>query len=56
MTHEASAFNDNISFNKRETNNLPFRIILYSLGSIFVIGIIVFIIINRKGRNPITVK
>lgn len=56
MTHESSVFNDNISFNKKETNDLPFRIILYSLAIIFVIGIIVFIIINRKGRNPITVK
>ena len=53
--HSASVFNDTVSFNTQSNWDLAFRIIVYSLSGLFVLGIIIFIIGSRKSKNPITV-
>lgn len=54
-THNASVFNDNVTFNNISILDTIFHIIVYVISGLFVLGIIIFLIINRKGKNPITV-
>ena len=54
--HNTSMFNDSISFNSYYNSTQTFRIIVYVLLSLFVLAVILFLIINRKSNNKITVR
>ncbi len=54
--HNTSMFNDSISFNSYYNSTQTFRIIVYVLLGIFLIAVVVFLIVNRKSNNKITVR
>lgn len=54
-THSASVFNDSISLKEQDTWALVFKIAIYVISGLFVLGILIFFFINRKSKNPITV-
>lgn len=54
--HNTSMFNDSISFNSYYNSTQTFRIIVYVLVGLFVLAVILFLIINRKSNNKITVR
>ena len=54
--HNTSMFNDSISFNSYYNSTQTFRIIVYVLVGIFLIAVVVFLIVNRKNNNKITVR
>lgn len=54
--HNTSMFNDSISFNSYYNSTQAFRIIVYVLVGLFVLAVILFLIINRKSNNKITVR
>ena len=54
--HNTSMFNDSISFNSYYNSTQTFRIIVYVLVGLFVLAVILFLIINRKTNNKITVR
>lgn len=54
--HNTSMFNDSISFNSYYNSTQAFRIIVYVLVGIFLIAVVVFLIVNRKSNNKITVR
>lgn len=55
-THNASIMNDTISFKNTSNLDTIFHIIVYVISGLFILGIILFIIISRRSKNPITVK
>ena len=54
--HNTSMFNDSISFNSYYNSTQAFRIIVYVLVGLFVLAVILFLVINRKSNNKITVR
>ena len=54
--HNTSMFNDSISFNSYYNSTQTFRIIVYVLLGIFLIAVVIFLIVNRKSDNKITVR
>jgi hypothetical protein len=48
-------FNDKVVFYNTSILDTVFHIIVYVVSGLFVLGIIIFLIINRKGKNPITI-
>ncbi len=53
--HNTSMFNDQVVFYNTSVLDTVFHIIVYVVSGLFVLGIIIFLIINRKGKNPITI-
>lgn len=53
--HNTSMFNDQVVFYNTSILDTVFHIIVYVVSGLFVLGIIIFLIINRKGKNPITI-
>ena len=53
--HNTSMFNDQVVFYNTSILDTVFHIIVYVVSGLFVLGIIIFLIINRKGKNHITI-